>query len=87
MSSTKEAIDTAQARAQEAANSDEAHPEAHGDIHASTQKVSNEHAASHAEGSGMKQAAVNKQSQSKEATSDKAGNAKDQIQGVGSSSS
>ncbi len=87
MSTSKEAIDKAQSRAQEAAKSDtQEHEEAHGDLHQSAQQVSSEHAA-HAEGSGMKQAAENKHSESRGTISERAGDAKDQIQGVESSSS
>ncbi|KAK5943491.1 hypothetical protein PMZ80_004498 [Knufia obscura] len=87
MSGSKEAVEKAQARAQEAAKSDTEHPEAGGDLHESAQQVGTEHSAAHAEGSGMKQAAEKKQSESKETVGDKAGNAKDQVEGVGASSS
>lgn len=82
MSSNNEAVNEAQSRAQEAAKSDSELHNDHGDLHQSAQKVSQQHSTAHAEGSGMKQAAERKQDEST-----KDGNAKDQAQGVDSSSS
>ncbi|KAK5101547.1 hypothetical protein LTR24_000603 [Lithohypha guttulata] len=78
MSETQEAIDKAQSRAQGAAKSDTDYDEDHGDLHQTAQKVSKENSAQH--GSDMKQAEDNKQSET-------GGTARDQVQGVESSSS
>lgn len=89
MSSNKsEAVDAAHSRAQAAAKSDDdTHAHAQGDLHESVQEASGENSASHASGSGMKDAGEKRHDESKEAINDKTGEAKDRVKGVGSSSS
>lgn len=86
MSSTDEAIKSAQARAKNAAESatDQEH-HAQGDISNTTQKVSNEHAAKHGDASGMTSAS----DQHHETThkEDSKAHKDDQVSGIGSSSS
>lgn len=87
-SNTAEAVDAAQSRAQAAAKSDnETHALAQGDLHESVQQESGQNAASHASGSGMKDAGERRHDESKESMTEKLSDAKDRIRGVGSSSS
>lgn len=86
MSSTAEAVNAAQSRAQEAAKSDsndDKHAAAQGDIHESVQKASGENSDAHATGSGMKDAGQKRHDESKA----KLGDAEDRVEGVASSSS
>lgn len=86
MSSTAEAVNAAQSRAQEAAKSDsndDKHAAAQGDIHESVQQASGENSQGHATGSGMKDAGQRRHDESKA----KLGDAEDRVEGVGSSSS
>ncbi|KAK5091363.1 hypothetical protein LTR05_001546 [Lithohypha guttulata] len=81
MSSTDEAVNTAQSRAQEALD-DNHSDKAEGDLTASTQKVSNEHASKHGDASGMTQAS-DEHHDASSAAEDKGSQAKkDQIQGL-----
>lgn len=87
-SGQSEAVNAAQSRAQEAAKSnDDSHDRSQGDLHESVQQASGENAASHAHGSGMKQAGEKRHDESKQAANDKSGGAKDRIEGLESSSS
>jgi len=87
MATSQDAIDEAQSRVVEAAKSDTPeHDEAHGDLHQSAQKASNEQSAPH--GSAMKEGADNeRQSEALGSIGDQVKNAKDEVQNRDSSSS
>lgn len=83
-----EALDAAQSRVKEAAKSDEhTNDNIQGDLHESVQQVSGENADEQATGSGMKAAAEKRHDESKGSVGDKVKDAKDQVKGIGTSSS
>lgn len=84
MSSTDEAVKTAQARAKDAATGDtDTEHHAQGDLTHTTQQVSSEHAAKHGDASGMTSAADRHHENSDDSKAHK----DDQVTGTGSSSS